>query len=356
MTSHFIPFDAPVVHGSSRAFCGQLVPRRYHSGAPTCGGCATGLMQLDRSMQAMANDMGGPLAEDYPEPDEGHPEPDQFCHNEDMAPLAEVAARVIGFQRPAAKPVVQPPAPEIAPPTGEFLTTSLEQAAVTLAVVEQSKSVIQTAEAIQVTDADSWLRGIDVFDILRSFEKAVSDHYTPHVQRAHAVWNGLTTERRRHLEPIEKARMGLGERCAIWKAAEDKRERDEQLRRERDAREEQQLAAARDALRAERDGDPETAKQILEEAKTAPLPAVARQSTAPTSTKATTPLRWVCNVLDLPLLLAAIGRGEFPEFHAPILETLQPILNRLAPTLKGEMGKKYPGTEGRQKPSTAGRG
>lgn len=273
-----------------------------------------------------------------------------------MEPVADVATRVLGFRPNATPPVVReletlPPEPGSA-----NIVTTLEQAATTLAVVQQSTGVIAQAEAIQVVDADSWLRGIDIFDILRSLEKAIEGHYNPHVARAHAVHDGLTKERRLHLEPIEKARKALGDRCAMWKAAEDHREREEKERIERQAREEQQLAAARAAVQAEREGEPETAQAILEEARTAPLPIVAYQSSVPTSSKASTPLRWQCYWTDFPALLKALGEGKFPEFDEPIKAALLPLLNAQAKTLKGELGKRYPGTEGRQKPSTAGRG
>lgn len=347
--THFIPDNAPEYRGVARANCGARVPVLHHSSTPSCVPCASVEADLEQGMQIPASPA---VTEDYPEPDEPevHPEPDA-----PMEPIAKVAQNVIGFRpSPPAPPVVR----EIETPEAGStnLVTSLEQAAATHAVVEQATGVIAQAQAIQVVDAASWLHGIDVFDILRSLEKVVSDHYDPHVKRAHEAWNGLTTERRLHLKPIEDARKALGDRCAAWKAEQDRRERDEKLRLERLAREDQLAQAKRDAVQAERAGEPETAKQILEEAKTAPLPVVSHPSSVPTSSKATTPMRWVCNVIDLPLLLAAIGRGEFPEFHAPILEALQPLLNAQAKTLKGELGKRYPGTEGRQKPSTAGRG
>lgn len=346
--THYIPLGASEFRGMARANCGARIPVQQHSPDPTCVPCASVEADLERGMQMPAASPA--LAEDYPEPDEVHPEPDM-----PMEPIATVATRVLGFrQAPPAPPVVRDI--ETPEPGSANLVTSLEQAAVTLAVVEQSVDVIAKAEALTVTDAASWMQGIDLFDILRTFEKAILDHYNPHVARAHAVHDGLTTERRRCLEPIEKARKALGDRCAIWKSEQDRLEKAEQQRLERLAREEQQMAAARAAVQAERAGEPETAKQILEEAKTAPLPMISRQYNMPTSSKATTPLRWQCNVLDFKLLREAIGRGEFPEFDAVILEALQPLLNKQAVVLKGELGKRYPGTEGRQKPSTAGRG
>lgn len=345
--THYIPEGAPEFRGVARANCGTRIPVQQHSSTPSCVPCASVEADLERGMPMPAASPA--LAEDYPEPDEVHPEPDT-----PMEPIATVATRVLGFRQAPAPPVVRDI--ETLEPGSANLVTTLEQAAVTLAVVEQSTGLIAQATALQVVDADSWLRGIDIFDILRSMEKTISDHYDQHVKRAHAVWNGLTAERRLHLQPVEIARAALGDRCAIWKAAEDRREREEKLRLERLAREEQQLAAARAAVQAERAGEPETAKEILEEARTAPLPAVAFHSSVPTSSKATTPLRWKCYFTDLPALLKAIGEGQFPEFHEAIQETLQPLLDAQVKTLKGELGKRYPGTEGRQKPSTAGRG
>lgn len=347
--THYIPIGAPEFRGVAMANCGARVPVKLHDSEPTCPTCSNVEADLERGMREPAARPA--LAEEFPEPDEEFPEPDK-----PMEPISALAGRIIGFRQVVKSPPPDPPAAVPEPGPGEFLTTSLEKATATLSLVGQSKDIIALADALQVTDAASWHQGIDYFDLLRSFETGIDAHYRPHIKRAHEAWNGLTTELRTLMQPINQARSNLGDRCATWRAAENQREKAEQQRLERLAREEQQLAATRAAVQAERAGEPETAKQILEEAKTAPLPIVAHQSTVPTSTKATTPMRWMCNVTDLPALLKAIGEGQFPEFHAPILEALQPLLNAQAKTLKGELGKRYPGTEGRQKPSTAGRG
>lgn len=347
--THYIPIGAPEFRGVAMANCGARVPVKLHDSEPTCPTCSNVEADIERGMREPAARPA--LAEEFPEPDEEFPEPDK-----PMEPISALAGRIIGFRQTVKSPPPDPPPTVPEPAPGEFLTTSLEKATATLSLVGQSKDIIALADALQVTDAASWQLGIDYFDLLRSFENGIDEHYRPHIKRAHAAWDGLTSELREFVQPIKTSRTGLGERCANWKAADHQREQDEKRRLEAIARADQLAAAERAAEQARREGDADAAKQIVEEARTAPTPIVRTGYVSPTSSKAVTKLKWMANVVDLPLLLAAIGRGEFPEFHAPILEALQPLLNHQATTLKGELGKRYPGTEGRQKPSTAGRG
>lgn len=363
--THFVRVE--MARGTlARAECGALVDwRREHSAEPTCAPCREGRREFEGlDIADTADDTGIPEPA-VDEPDFGLPAPTHA-----LVPLHDiadvVAAEVLPFARrphaPAAAPLDVPPATRELVTIGEpgndqvLVQSSLERAASTLAMVEESNRVIPQAEALVVTDAASCALGEDLFDILRTFETVIHAHYDPHCDRAHKVWKGLTDERGAHLKPIEVTRTALGERVAIWRSEQKRVEQAEQRRLEDAAREDQRTTAAREAARALEAGDVATAQTIIEEAKTAPLPVVAApRSALPRTGKTTTREPWKGYIVDWPALRAQIGRGECPEFDELLQEALQPILNRQATTLKGELGKRYLGTEGRQKPTLAGR-
>ncbi len=238
----------------------------------------------------------------------------------------------------------------------ELVVTSLVPARATLTLKAQSDDLVPQALALQVTDRDTCVAGELCFDALRAIEQGIHAHYDPHCDRAHKLWKGLTDERGGYLKPVEDARRVLGDRIAAWKLAEQQREQREQREREERARLEQQEATKRAAQQAVQSGDVNGAVEILAEARTLPAPIVpAAPTSVPSTGRTVTRATWIAEISDLPALLKAIGDRTLTEFDDAIREALQPLLNRQATVLKGELGKRYPGCEGRQRAKLAGR-
>lgn len=289
-----------------------------------------------------------------PEPEPPDPEPEPVpVPNE---PRMTAIERVNEFLRPA-RTLLAPSVVEVALVPRDPGTVSLEErATINPTLVEESADFVTAAHRMLIVDAETCARGDQVFDVLRGFEQDAHAYYDPDCQRAHALWKSLTDKRGVVLKPLETARQALGEKVATWKAAEKRRETEEQAALERQAREEHQLAAARAAVQAERAGDPEVAKEILAEAKTAPLPIIPRgPSRVPPSSTSVLKEPWKAGIIDLPALLKAIGDRQVTEFDADIAALLLPKLNQQVKTLKGEIGKRYPGVEGRKGAQLAGR-
>lgn len=212
------------------------------------------------------------------------------------------------------------------------------------------------ADALEVVDAVTCARGEVLFDLLRQGELAISENCDQDCDRAHKVWKGLTEQRAAPLTPTAATRKLLGERVAAWKVAQKQREDAAQREAEAKARQEVVAAAQREAEKLVKQGHMQAAAQVVQEARTAPAPLVpARPTAVPSTGRTSTRQPWVCELVDWSTLRAAIGKGDYPEFEAALIAALQPLLNAQAKVLQGELGKRYPGTEGRRKPGLAGR-
>lgn len=339
--THTVPPGQP--RGSSTAACGTLQARA--GDPPTCADCRAIDADDERTAAGLRQDLA-PAADDtdWPTPPEDAPEAPP------MTALKDIARRVLPFAAAAPTDVVDQHAS-----TAE-LVTSLERSQVTLDMAKQGEDVIERAAGLKVVDTASCQLGEDLYDILRSFEATINEHYGPHCDRAHKTWKGLTDERAKYLRPIEEAKKALGERVAGWKLKVKRDEERQQREFEERARQEQLAQAARDAEALAAQGRADEAARVVEEAKTAPAPMLPRQpSQAPTTGKTTTAGKWIAEFTDWPALRAAIGAGTFPEFDAALQEAVLPLLNRQATVLKGELGKRYPGVQGREKGQLRGR-
>lgn len=349
--THFVPYDAPAIGRHARAFCGELVdPKRQHSAAPECRDCA----------RASTAPPLFSMAEDNPA------DVDLFDVEFDDLEL-EPAADMPALEAPAAATVLAFPAPALTPsPVIDdiaMMQTSLQRTATTLTLADQGLSLAAQATALQVIDAATCEQGEVLYRQLCDVEKGIHEHYDPHCDRAHKVWKGLTDERGVQLRPVEAAKKVIGPRVAEWKADIERRENDAQRAREAAARKEQQENAQRAARQAIREGDVVTAAAIVEEAKHLPAPILPRAASAAPSTGLTTTRKpWKTQIDNFDALITAIagqrdamGLRNLTEFDEAIIAAIMPILNRQATTLKSELGKRYPGTTGTQKPTLAGR-
>lgn len=396
LTTHFIPYDQPI-GGYQRALCGEVVRsvKREHSATPSCPDCAkrAGAPPL----LSTAHDVGfGPTAgeelvppppdddfhpppedevQDAPPPDDDEAAPptreaahclrhavyteecdDCFMADARSVPSLADVARSMGLQ------AVEHPAVEMVSeiPRNVLVVRDAKKDEQLAAIVEVLTPVVVKANAWQVTDTGSCADGEALFDVLRRGEQSISANCDEDCDRAHKVWKGLTEQRGTALTPVAEVRKALGDRIAAWRADQKAREDHEQRERERKAREEQEAAANREAKAALAAGDTATAAQILTEARTtatAPVPRAA--SALPSTGKTTTREKWIgewdATAGGLPALLKAIGDRDVTEFDEALGACLLPLLTRLAPTLKGELGKKYPGVKGVKKPGLAGR-
>lgn len=355
MMTHFVPYDAPAFGRQARAWCGELVDRvRQRSPHATCPTCAKA--QQAPPLLSIAEDNPADAVDLFDvEFDDLELEPPA-----DMPALEEPAAAtgtLIAF------PVGSTGIEIMAAPQSVTLETSRRAVTATRTLVLQGQTLAEEALALQVVDRLTCERGEVLYSDLCAVEKSILADYEESCGNAYRTWKGLTDERAEQLNPVLEAKKTIGPRVASWKADIERQENEAQRAREAAARQEQQDIANRAARQAVEQGDMVTAAAIVEEAKTLPAPILPRPTSAAPSTGLTTTRKpWKAQLDNFDTLITAIagqrdamGLRNLTEFDEAIREAVMPILNRQATTLKSELGKRYPGTTGTQKPTLAGR-
>lgn len=197
------------------------------------------------------------------------------------------------------------------------------------ALERQNLTLVQQAQALQVTDAATFAQAGELLSVLAEAEKRVHDFMDEDVARAHAAWKGLTEKRRAMLEPIETARRQLGQRFAAFDKAE--KERAERERREREAaaqeEERRRLEAEAAELRAQaaEAADPRQADRLAQEAAEVAQEAAMVQAPVLPVQRTVAPVKgissrsnWTCEVADKMALIRAVAAGEIsPEALEP---------------------------------------
>jgi hypothetical protein len=204
-------------------------------------------------------------------------------------------------------------------------------------VAESSTDLVTRAKGFAIDSPEAFEQAGHLIEALKSFAREVEDFWKPDIERAHATWKGLTTKRASYLDPLKEAITVLSSRYATFardekaRAARVRREQEEALRKQEQARIEaeakaQQAEAAR--LRAEaKDVDSRDERIYLEDearqAETAAqeLSAAAKVVEAPVLPPApalkapkgvSVRSNWTFEVTDPMALVRAVAAGTVP--------------------------------------------
>jgi hypothetical protein len=115
--------------------------------------------------------------------------------------------------------------------------------------------------------------------------KALADrikaYFEEDVERAHKLWKSLTTKRKAALDDVEAESERLRGQRQIWKAEQDRLQREAEQQESLNAQKREQDRLAAEAALLEQQGQPELAAAVIEQAITAPAPVVVLPSFVP---------------------------------------------------------------------------
>jgi len=150
--------------------------------------------------------------------------------------------------------------------------------------LEQNAIVLmEKANSLIISDQKSYEDAAQELECVKTLSKKIGGFFAPHVKRAHDVWNGLTSDRKTHLDPLIEIERVIKDKMATWyeeqKRIEEEKQRkaDEEARREeerqRKVKEDQERkwrekeeAKRKEAERLEAEGKAEEAKKAQEAA------------------------------------------------------------------------------------------
>jgi len=236
----------------------------------------------------------------------------------------------------------------------------------------QAQTLMEKAEALKVVDQQSYAVAVEFQSGCAALIEKAEKDIRPSVQAAHAAWKSVLGLLQSITDPAGKAKEIAGKKAATWKIEQDRLAKQEQLRREEEARQahlrELQEAEA-ERLRLQRLADQERealvkqalAKQAAElayaqqqGASQAELEAIIEEPlNAPPPTQVyipppkfvppppppkpvsvageTTRTTWKGELQDMKKLAAAVAAGVVPE---SVLELNQGMLNKLVAVSK----------------------
>lgn len=134
--------------------------------------------------------------------------------------------------------------------------------------------VLAEAQALTVTDAQTYGLAAERVKGLRSLGKRIEEWFKPLVEQAHRIHRELTTRRGDALKPIEAECNRLTREMAVWKGEQDRQAREEAARQAREEQERQRQIALEEAATLEAQGLQAEAEAVVEQAIAMPAPVV----------------------------------------------------------------------------------
>lgn len=206
---------------------------------------------------------------------------------------------------------------------------------------EQSAlSVRDEAKAIQIIDQPTYDTAAAKFEAVAALEKQIVDHYAPMKQKAHEAHKAICTAEKSMLGPVSEAKQILSRSIGAWDQEQERIRREAQRKLEDEARKRAEQEAERLALDAIENGaSEEEIDSIVEEVKTAPLPAVHAAPTYVRASSINTRETWHAELISLPELVKAAA--ENPAAFQQYLMVNLPAANAAARNQKSAF--KVPG-------------
>lgn len=238
-------------------------------------------------------------------------------------PLFETPAVYKSPMEPPLPPEPEPPAgepmPEPEPPAED--ATPKERAE--LALVERREDLVGKANALEVTNADTYATASEYAKTLAGWIKEAEAHFDPDIEAANRLHKSLCAKRTDFIGPLKAAFEAMKERAgAWWRKAEAERQA-EQRRLEAAAREEADRERQRlleDAKKAAAAGDVQEAAAIVAESKAIEAAPVTTKRVAPPVRGVAHKENWTYEIKDFPAFVCAVAR---PHVLADLVADLQ---------------------------------
>lgn len=190
------------------------------------------------------------------------------------------------------------------------MSAVLEVEAVNSGFEESAALIKREAQALAIINQATYDVAAEKFKAAADLERQIVDHYKPLKEKAHAAHKAICDAEKTMLTPVQAAKREFSRAIGAWDAEQERIRREEQRKAEEEARRRATEEAEKLALDAiDHGATEEEINSIVEEAVTAPLPAV---HVAPTYTRAAgvvTRETWHAELISLPLLIKAAAEN-----------------------------------------------
>lgn len=105
---------------------------------------------------------------------------------------------------------------------------------------ENAVVLMKKADALVIKNQTDYEAAAFELDGVKSLAKKIENFFEPHVKRAHDVWKGLTTDRKKHLDPLAQVERIIKSKMADYYEEQKRIEAEKQRKAEEAARAEEE--------------------------------------------------------------------------------------------------------------------
>ncbi len=196
--------------------------------------------------------------------------------------------------------------------------------------------VLAAAQAVVVTDEESYRAAMELGQSCASRAKRVEEVFKPARESTHRAWKAVTELIASFVVPLESAKKLCTGKAVAWQRAEEARRAEEVRKAQEAERKRAEGEAIARAVALEAKGKPEQAAAVL--AKPVPVPVVAAPVAVEAPKGATVRSNWQAEVTDLAALVKAVADGAV---GIDVLDANMVVLRKIAKDTKG--ATKIPG-------------
>lgn len=219
--------------------------------------------------------------------------------------------------------------------------------------VRELEALVARANALDVTDAASYIVGCELYDLLAANEKGIEETIGPIVGFFHRPWKAMCEFRAKFAPPVLAAKRRLSDVCGAWKQVADAKALQEQKLAEETAAADERARLGAVAAEARATGQLEVAETATQLAAEVQTPVVPVRPSVPTGSYGgggglgpKGRKKWVAEILDLDKVYKGIADGTIPKSAAPLDMAWW---DSQAHDLKQELEARYPGAKAVEK-------
>src|SRR5258707_2103010 len=176
---------------------------------------------------------------------------------------------------------------------------------------EKALEALESAKILKIWNNDDYIKAGSLRDNLKTLETEINRTFDHLIEGAYKHHRALTSEKKRHFEPIEEARRLIKQSMIGWEAEQDRIRNEEQDRIDNENRKKAEDNQIRMAEFAEKSGDSKKAQAIIN-ATLQSMPVILPKNT-PKISGHTVRTLWDAEVFDLQALIEAVAQGKVPR-------------------------------------------
>lgn len=162
--------------------------------------------------------------------------------------------------------------------------------------------VVQQAQQCTIASGEDYEMACSFLTFIANRKKQVEEVFDPIVSKAHAAHKEACAQKKKFMDPLLTAESNVKFKVSNYRAAEDRKRREEELRLAAEARREADERALNEAAQLEQDGEKELAEMVLQAAAEAPAPVIVLENTVPKQSGISARTNWRYRVVNEALI------------------------------------------------------